>query len=114
MELWRWHGNPCPPGQCILTLGMKRILTAVVLIPLVLTVVFLGRPWLVTVLTAVVSALAAWEYLGLAERAGPSPPRIAVVVAITALFVGNFNYPNQTGDLFGILSLGLLVYCTFA
>ncbi|MGD0627838.1 MAG: phosphatidate cytidylyltransferase [Terracidiphilus sp.] len=93
---------------------MKRILTAVVLIPLVLVLVFLGPRWMVTVCTAALAALAAWEYLGMAERAGPSPPRIAVVVAITALFVGNFNYPDQTADLFGVLSLGLLVYCTFA
>jgi phosphatidate cytidylyltransferase len=92
---------------------MKRILTAVVLIPLVLALVFLGRPWMVTVFTAALAALAAWEFMGMAERAGPTPPRIAVLVAITALFVGNFNYPDLTADLFGILSLGLLVFCTF-
>ena len=93
---------------------MKRILTAVILIPLVLAVVFAGPRWMVTLCTAVLAALAAWEFLSMAERAGPSPPRVAVVVAIVALFVGNFNYPDLTADIFGILSLGLLVYCTFS
>ncbi len=69
---------------------------------------------MVTLCSAALAALAAWEFLSMAERAGPSPPRVAVVVAIVALFVGNFNYPDLTADIFGILSLGLLVYCTFS
>ncbi|MGA2167119.1 MAG: phosphatidate cytidylyltransferase [Terracidiphilus sp.] len=92
---------------------MKRILTALVLIPLVLVLVFLGPKWLITLVTAGVAVLAAWEYLGLAELGGAKPPRVAVVVAIAALFAGNFEYPDQTAAIFGILSLGLLVYCTF-
>jgi phosphatidate cytidylyltransferase len=60
-----------------------------------------------------VAALAAWEYLGLAERSGAKPPRVAVVVALALLFAGNFEYPDQTATIFGGLSLGLLIYCTF-
>ena len=93
---------------------MKRILTAVVLVPLVLALVFLGRSWMITLCTAALAALAAWEFMGLAEQGGIKPPRIAVVVAIAALFVGNFNYPDLTADLFGILSLGLLIFCVFS
>ncbi|HEY1901286.1 MAG TPA: phosphatidate cytidylyltransferase [Terracidiphilus sp.] len=92
---------------------MKRILTALILIPLVLLLVFLGPRWLITVFTAGLAALAAWEYMSLAESGGAKPPRIAVVVAIAALFAGNFEYPDLTAATFGILSLGLLVYCTF-
>jgi phosphatidate cytidylyltransferase len=92
---------------------MKRILTAAVLIPLVLVLVFLGPKWLFTVIVAVVAALAEWEYLGLAEHSGTKPPRIAVLVAIALLFAGNFQYPDQTAVLFGVVCLGLLVYCTF-
>jgi phosphatidate cytidylyltransferase len=92
---------------------MKRILTALVLIPLVLLVVFLGPRWLVTLVTAGLAALAAWEYLGMAEHGGPNPPRTAVLVAIIALFLGNFYYFEQTAAIFGFLSLALLVYCTF-
>jgi phosphatidate cytidylyltransferase len=94
---------------------MKRILTALVLIPLVLLLVFLWPSWpyLFTLGVAGVAALAGWEYLGLAERGGAKPPRVAVVAAILVLFAGNFAYPDQTGPVFGGLSLSLLVYCAF-
>ena len=93
---------------------MKRILTALVLIPLVLLLVFLGPRWLVTLSTAALAALAAWEFLSLAEIGGSKPPRIAVLVAIAALFAGNYQYPDLTAYLLGFLSLTLLVYCTFS
>jgi phosphatidate cytidylyltransferase len=95
---------------------MKRIYTALILIPLVLLLVFLGPWWLFTLAVAAVAALAAWEFLGLAEKAGANPPRIAVLVAILALFAGNLKWPIQNPamfGIFGILCLGLLLYCTF-
>src|ERR1017187_3034324 len=92
---------------------MKRILTALVLIPIVLVLAFLGPKWVITLVTAGVAVLAGWEYLGLAELGGAKPPRVAVLVAVLALFAGNFEYPDQTAPIFGGLSLGLLVYCTF-
>jgi len=93
---------------------MKRIITALILIPLVLVLVFLGPwwQWLFTGAVAAVAALAAWEYLGLAEHTGAQPPRIAVLIAILALFAGYFEWPGQTAAILGILSLALLVYCT--
>jgi phosphatidate cytidylyltransferase len=92
---------------------MKRILTALILIPLVLALVFLGPRWLIAVFTGGLAALAAWEFLGLMQLGGAKPPRIAVVVAMAALFAVNFEYADLTASAFGILSLGLLVYCTF-
>lgn len=94
---------------------MKRVITALILIPLVLVLVFLGPrwQWLFTLAVATVATLAAWEFLGLAEKAGANPPRVVVVVAILALFIGNFYWPDQTAALLGMLSLGLLIYCTF-
>jgi len=53
------------------------------------------------------------EYLGLAENTGTRPPRIAVLAAILALFAGYFEWPGQTAAILSILSLALLVYCTF-
>src|ERR1039457_333361 len=44
---------------------MKRFLTALVLIPLVLVLVFLGPKWLFTLAVAAVAALDGWAYLGL-------------------------------------------------
>jgi phosphatidate cytidylyltransferase len=93
---------------------MKRILTALVLIPLVLVAVFLGPHWLITLVTAGLAALAAWEYLGLAESGGLRPPRIAVVVAIALLFIGNFNYPDQTTAILGFTSILLFVFVAFS
>jgi phosphatidate cytidylyltransferase len=101
------------PRRCILTLGMKRILTAIVLISLVLLVVFLGPRWLITLFAAGLAALAAWEYVGLTELGGAKPSRVAVAVAIAALFAVNFEYPDLTFYAFGLLSLFLLVYCAF-
>ena len=92
---------------------MKRVLTALILIPLVLALVFLGPRWLFTLVTGGVAALAAWEFLGMAARSGAKPPRIAVLVAIGLLFAGNLQWPDQSTAIFGMLSLALLVYCTF-
>jgi phosphatidate cytidylyltransferase len=57
--------------------------------------------------------MAGWEYLGLAKALGADPPRIAVVVAILALFGASYQWPDQVATILGILSLLLLLYCTF-
>jgi phosphatidate cytidylyltransferase len=94
---------------------MKRLITAAVLIPIVLILVFIGPrwQWLFTLAVAAVAALAGWEYMGLSRRCGAHPPRVATMVALLALFAVNFESPDLTPALFGILGLGLLVYCTF-
>jgi phosphatidate cytidylyltransferase len=92
---------------------MKRVLTALVLIPLVLLLVFLGPKWLVAVAAAAVATLAAWEFLDLAKQGGANPPRLAVLTAIMTLFAWSFQWHDETVTILGILSLGLLVYCTF-
>jgi phosphatidate cytidylyltransferase len=95
-------------------LWMKRILTALVLIPLVLALVFLGPDWLVTSATCAVALLAAWEYLGIADAAGAKAPRIPVLVAIGLLFLVWFRWPDKLAVALGALSLALFIYCTFA
>jgi phosphatidate cytidylyltransferase len=94
---------------------MKRVITALVLIPIVLVLVFLGPrwQWLFTLAVAAVAALAGWEYMELSRRCGADPPRIATMVALLALFAVNFEWPDLTPALFGFLGLSLLVYCTF-
>jgi phosphatidate cytidylyltransferase len=92
---------------------MKRVLTAFVLAPLVLALVFLGPKWLLTLATAGVAMLAAWEFLVLTEKCGARPPKLAVLVAIGCLFFGNYEWPEETGALFGLLSIALLIFCTF-
>ena len=95
---------------------MKRVLTAAVLIPLVLVLVFLGPrwQWLFTLVTAVVAALASWEYLTLARQKGAQAPRLAVTIAIMALFAATFLWPDEVASILGILSLSLLLVCCFS
>ncbi len=93
---------------------MKRILTAAVLIPLVLALVFLAPHWLFVLAVALVSAVAAWECMGLAERSGFQPPRVAVTIAVLAVFGCDYVWPDATFIFFGILGLLLLIYCTVA
>lgn len=107
-------------SQCILNPEMKRVLTALVLIPLALFLVFLGPKWdgLFSLIIALVAMLAAWEYLGLATQRGANPPRLTVALAILLLFGSRifadiFDVLRQTDVVFGLLALALLVFCTF-
>ncbi len=94
---------------------MKRVFTALVLIPIVLLIVFLGpkQHWLFSFAVAAVAALAGWEYLGLTQQRGAQPPRVVVLCALAALFLANFEWPDWTPAAFGILCLALLILCTF-
>ncbi|HVN92284.1 MAG TPA: phosphatidate cytidylyltransferase [Terracidiphilus sp.] len=94
---------------------MKRVATAAALIPIVLVLVFLSARWhwLFNMAVALVAALSGWEYMALTRRCGANPPRIATLVALMALFVVNFEWPDLTPAFFGFLGLCLLVYCTF-
>jgi phosphatidate cytidylyltransferase len=92
---------------------MKRVLTALILAPLVLALVFLGPMWLITLVVAVVAMLAAWEFLALTERRGAKPPKVLTLGCIGLLFAGNYQSPEETITLFGMFSVILLVYCAF-
>src|SRR5437899_2585778 len=50
---------------------MKRMLTGVVLIPLVLLAVFKAPLWLFMILVAIATLLAGWEYFAIAEKYAP-------------------------------------------
>jgi phosphatidate cytidylyltransferase len=93
---------------------MKRILTALVLIPLVLALVFFAPGWLFTLCVAVLSVLCGWEFLGLvSERGTAHPPRVATLVALVLLFLGSYYRPDVTSSIIGALCILLLLYCTF-
>ncbi len=93
---------------------MKRILTALVLIPLVIALVFLGPDWLVTAAVAVVAMLAAWEYLGIAKGTGAEPQRIPVLAAIALLFAVSLLWPDKLMVTLGAETLALFVWSAFA
>jgi len=92
---------------------MKRILTAVVLIPLVLLLVFAGPFWLIILVAGVVAELALWEFLSLADAMGAKPPRIAAITCVALLFYITFRRPEFLTPLIGVITLSLLVLCAF-
>ncbi len=96
---------------------MQRVLTAAVLVPLVLFVVFFNSLPLLTAVSAMVAGLAAWEFLGLAASNGASGvagmPRIAVLLGIAVLFACTFFRPEYVAPLLGALAFALLGLCAF-
>lgn len=66
---------------------MKRILTAIVLIPLVLLAVFRAPLWLFTSVCGLVALFAADEYLRIARLFEANVSRILGLATVTALFV---------------------------
>jgi phosphatidate cytidylyltransferase len=67
---------------------MKRVLTAVVLIPVVLAIVFRAPLWLFALVVAAIIVLALHEYLGIVEAAEISPfRRVAYIEATLPVFL---------------------------
>jgi phosphatidate cytidylyltransferase len=83
---------------------MKRVLTAVVLIPLVLLVVFKASLWLFSVVVGVIVVVCLHEYLAIVERYGIKPVRWAAYIVSILLIVGTFvftsvqNHPHEGTD----------------
>ena len=94
---------------------MQRIATAVVLVPLVLAVIFLSprMPLLLMGVVFVVSALALWEFLGLADAMGAKTPRIVALVCLAVLLFSIFRRPDLMAPVAGALALLLLLVCAF-
>ena len=96
-------------------LGMKRVLTALVLIPLVFAVIYVSPKWPIVLMSAifVVAGLALWEYLGLADAIGAKTPRVVVILFLAVLMAATFRRPDLMAPVSGALGLALLVICTF-
>jgi phosphatidate cytidylyltransferase len=95
---------------------MKRVLTAVILIPVVIAVIFLSPRWPVALMSLifVVAGLALWEYLDLANAIGARTPRVVVIVCLAILLGVVFLRPlDLMAPVIGALALALLVICTF-
>jgi phosphatidate cytidylyltransferase len=94
---------------------MQRVLTAIVLIPVVIAIIFLSPKWPLLLLGAVVvvAILATWEYLGLADAMGAKTPRIVVVIFLVVLLAATWRRPDLTTPVLACLSLALLVVCAF-
>jgi phosphatidate cytidylyltransferase len=71
---------------------MSRLLTALVLVPPLLAVIFFAPAWCFLVLAEVVALLVAYEFFGVAERGGYRPFRMTGYLC-TALLAASF-YPG--------------------
>lgn len=87
---------------------MKRILTAVVLVPLVLVLILWGPLWLLMLAAWAIAELAIYEYLSLAETSGAHTPRWLVLVCCTVLFAVAYSMPSFLFPTLGIFALVLL------
>jgi len=94
---------------------MKRILTAAILIPLVILVIFISPRWPIVLMSAIfiVAALALWEYLTLANAMGAKTPRVVVIVCLAILLAAIFRRPDLMATVIGSLSLALLIFGIF-
>ncbi len=91
---------------------MKRILTAVILIPLVVTLILWGPLWLQMLAAWIIAELALHEYLVLADASGARVPRWLVLVWCAALFAVAYWTPPLLLAAVGIAALTLLGVCS--
>ncbi len=73
-----------------------RVLTALVLVPIILAIVLLGEPWL-SLLIGVVAFLTLVELVGLLDAAGHQPPQVLTIVSGMALVAAGLITTNGEG-----------------
>jgi phosphatidate cytidylyltransferase len=73
-----------------------RLITALLLAPLILAIVFLGEPWL-SLLIGIVAFLALVEVVALLDAAGYEPPQVLAIVAGIALTAAGLVSANEGG-----------------
>jgi phosphatidate cytidylyltransferase len=81
---------------------MKRVATAVVLIPIVLLIVFRAPLWLFAAVLAVIALITTREYLGLTDAYGIKPARVLTYFFTLLLFasvIGAFAVETQLSKL---------------
>ena len=97
---------------------MKRILTAVVMIALVVALIFYGHLWMLYLVCALVAALAAYEYLTLANQttlaaATACIPTWWMLASIVIVFAITYQYPETQLPVLSFLGLTLLAWSGF-
>jgi phosphatidate cytidylyltransferase len=93
---------------------MKRVLTAVVLIPLVLLAVFRAPAWLFALLVGAVAILAAREFVDLVKHYGVSPFRMPTFVAVALMFLALVVRSLQQTPTLATETLFYIVFTSFA
>lgn len=92
---------------------MRRILTASVLIVAVVALVLFGTPSMITVFSAIVAGLAAYEYVKLAEAGGSPVPLWWMAAAILLFFIVVYFQPLDTIMAVSVATLVLFTWNAF-
>ena len=90
---------------------MKRVVTAVVLIPLVVLLILKAPYWLQMIVAGIVGEFALHEYLNLADHTGARVPRWLVLLFGALLFAVVFWAPGFLLPALGIFALMLFGVC---
>lgn len=91
----------------------KRVLTIVVLLPIVIVSVWLGT-WTTTFLVAVFTGIAAWEYAGLFKKGNYQPATVLIIIGSLALVFARQLAGFPGSDLvLALLIMILMVYHVF-
>lgn len=83
----------------------RRILTAAILIPLVVTAIWWGPTWLIAIVTAGVAILALWEFLSIAARMNLPSYRLWTCFAAAGIVAQQYYAARQAS----IVTLGQLL-----
>ena len=92
---------------------MKRIVTAVVLIALVLALVLYGQLWLIAIFAALVAGLAAYEYRDLAHTKDVYIPLWWLLASTVLLFFFTVRLPDFELPVLTLLTFILLAWSGF-
>jgi phosphatidate cytidylyltransferase len=94
---------------------MKRIVTAAFLILVVVLLIFRGQPWMLTLASALIAELAAYEYMRLANTGGAQIPAWWMLSGTAVVFL--FTLPNFHNEAelpaLSALALVLLAWTAF-
>ena len=95
---------------------MKRIITAIILIPLVLLLVFKAPLWAIALATCIVALLAMHEYLHIVRQYGVEPSKLLTYGLTVALFIAAFvgMLPTRHSWSLIVLSLSPFLFLTGA
>jgi phosphatidate cytidylyltransferase len=96
---------------------MKRILTAIVLIALVVALIYFdgefSRHWPVTLAAAIVAGLAAYEFRAFADAGGCPIPLWWTISAVAAFFLATGYRPQDTITVVAFVTLVLFAVAAF-
>ena len=92
---------------------MKRVLTALVLIAVVVALVLFGKLWMITLLAALVALLAAIEFRGIATATALPIPLWWTVLAIAVFFLATFDWTQDTATAVSFATLLLFAWNAF-